>query len=202
LVKERAEALLAVAEEHNFQIWESLATIQIGLVQVMSGEQEAGLVNVEQGFAKYQGHVNPPVFYPAIIHMRAAAFTLAGQPSDALRLIDDLLFGAGGERIMQEFPVLLLLKGDLLVMESKENVEAAVGIFHKILNFGEQIGGKYLALQAATRLCRMEMVAGNASESCGKLEEIYNSFSEGFETHDLQEAKAVLDEWRGRIYSA
>jgi predicted ATPase/class 3 adenylate cyclase len=198
LVKERAEALLAVAEEHNFQIWESLATIQIGLVQVMSGEQDAGLANVEQGFAKYQGHINPPVFYPAIIHMRAAAFAQAGQLSEALKLIDDILNATDDERIMQEFPVLLLLKGDLLVFEAKENIEKAVGIFHRILNFAEQIGGKYLALQAATRLCRIEMVAGNAVESGRVLAEIYYSFTEGFETLDLRAAKEVLDQWRGK----
>jgi predicted ATPase/class 3 adenylate cyclase len=197
LVKERAEALLEVAEEHNFQTWESLATIQIGLVQVMSGEQETGLVKVEQGFAKYAGHVNPPIFYPAIIHMRAAAFAKAGQVSDALKLVEDLLYTTDEERIIREFPFLLLLKSELLFADSKEKIEDVVSLLEKILDFADQIGGKYLALQATTKLCKIEMMAGSSAASCGKLEEIYNSFTEGFDTLDLLEAKAVLDEWKG-----
>jgi hypothetical protein len=130
--------------------------------------------------------------------MRAAAFAQAGQLSEALKQIDDILNASDDERIMQEFPVLLLLKGDLLIFDSKENIEKAVGIFHRILNFAEQIGGKYLALQAATRLCRIEMVAGNAVESGRVLAEIYYSFTEGFETLDLRAAKEVLDQWRGK----
>jgi len=54
-----------------------------------------------------------------------------------------------------------------------------------------------MALQAATRLCKLEMLAGDAEESGRTLAEIYDSFTEGFETVQLLQAKAVLDEWRG-----
>jgi tetratricopeptide (TPR) repeat protein len=197
LVKERAQAMLAIAEEHHFQVWESLATILIGLSQLMLGEHEDGLQNVEQGFEKYQGHISPPVFYPSIINMRAAAYAMAGQPAEGLNLLDGLLADVDEERIIREIPPLLLLKGELLVAVSQENIGEAIELYKKILDHAVQIGGKNLALQAATRLCKQEMLAGNAEESGQVLVEIYESFTEGFETFDLREAKAVLDQLRG-----
>ncbi len=198
LVKARAEAMLAVAEEHHFQIWESLAMMLLGTTQLMAGEQEDGLEKIEQGFAKYQGHISPPVFYPAIIQIRASAYAQAGRRTEALKILDGLLKDVEEERVMREQPTLLLLKGELMVVESQENIEEVLGMFRKILDFAEHMGGKYLALQTATKLCRIEMMAGDAGKSCSKLEEIYNKFTEGFDTLDLREARSVLDEWKGR----
>jgi adenylate cyclase len=65
-----------------------------------------------------------------------------------------------------------------------------------ILASAEHVGGKMIGLQAATRLCKLDMQQGDAEESVQLLSEIYDSFTEGFETADLREAKAVLDQWR------
>jgi hypothetical protein len=59
------------------------------------------------------------------------------------------------------------------------------------------VGSKLSAIQAANRLTKLEMLDGNAGESGRTLAEIYDSFTEGFETIDLLEAKSTLDEWQG-----
>jgi adenylate cyclase len=79
---------------------------------------------------------------------------------------------------------------------SPDNMLESAGIFRQLLVGAKQFGGKSLMLQAATRLCRLDMMIGKAEESGRQLEEIYESFTEGFDTLDLREAKAVLDEWR------
>jgi predicted ATPase/class 3 adenylate cyclase len=196
LVKERAQAMLAVAEDHRFQVWESIATMLFGLAQLALGDPENGLENVEQGFAKYQGHISPPVFYPSIINIRAAALAQVGKQAEGLQLLNELLKDVDEEQMLTDFAPLVLLKGDLLISMSPDNMLESAGIFRQLLVGAKQFGGKSLMLQAATRLCRLDMMIGNAEESGRQLEEIYESFTEGFDTLDLREAKAVLDEWR------
>jgi tetratricopeptide (TPR) repeat protein len=196
LAHERAQAMLEMAEEHGFQIWESLATMLIGITQSALGQPEEGLAKVERGFALYQGHKSPPVFYPLLIGVRALAHAQAGWPAEGLELLDGLLKEVDEERLLRESPGLLLLKGDLLLAVSPENAAEAAGIFRAILAGAEGIGIKSVALQAATRLCKLEMLEGKGEESGRVLAEIYDSFTEGFETADLREAKAVLDAWR------
>jgi hypothetical protein len=190
--------MLAVAEEHGFQIWESLATMLLGATQVALGQPEEGLAKIEQGFARYQGLRNPPVFYPLLIGMRAVAFAQAGRPAEGLKLLDGFLQDVAEERLLRELPMLLLLKGDLLLAMSPENTAEAAGIFRAVLAGAGHVGGKIVALQAATRLCKLEMLEGKAQESGRALAEIYASFTEGFDTADLRDARAVLDEWHGQ----
>lgn len=197
LAQERAQAMLRIVEEHGFQIWESLATMLLGATQMALGQPEEGLAKIEQGFARYQGLKTPPVFFPQLIGMRAGAFAQTGHPAKGLKLIDHLLKDVDEERWLRDLPPLLLLKGDLLLVVSPENAAEAAGIFRAVLDGAGQVGGKLLALQAATRLCKLEKLAGKAEQSGQALEEIYASFTEGFETVDLRAARAVLDEWQG-----
>jgi len=197
LAHERAQAMSEIAEEHGFQIWESLATMLLGATQIPMGKPEDGLAKLEQGFAQYQGLKNPPVFFPSLISMRAAAFAQAGQPDQGLKLVEDLLKDADEEQLLREFPPLLLLKGELLLAISPQKTAEVAGIFRSILAGAGHVGGKLLALQTATRLCKLEMQLGKAEESGQALKEIYDSFTEGFDTIDLRAARAVLDEWQG-----
>jgi hypothetical protein len=93
----------------------------------------------------------------------------------------------------------LLLKADLILVLSPDNTTEAVDIFKLILEVRPKVGGKILSLQAATRLCKLGLLEGKekAEDSVQILAEIYDSFTEGFGTADLQAAKAVLDKWRG-----
>jgi predicted ATPase/class 3 adenylate cyclase len=193
LAQECAQEMLELAEGHGFQIWESLATMLLGATQMALGQPEDGLAKIERGFARYQGLKTPPVFYPQLIGMRAAGFAGIARPAEGLKLIDDLLKDVDEERLQRDLPPLILLRGDLLLAVSPENAAEAAGIFKSVLAGAQQVEGKILALQAATRLCKLEMLGGKAPESDRTLAEIYASFTEGFDTADLQEARAVLN---------
>ena len=58
------------------------------------------------------------------------------------------------------------------------------------------MGVNLVALKAATMLCRLELRDGSARESGQTLAELYDWFTEGLETADLLDARAVLDEWK------
>ncbi len=197
LARERAKLLLEVAREQEYQIWESLATMLNGATQMTLDSPREGLAMIEKGFAVYQEFKTPPVFYPQLIGMRAGAFAQAGQPSQGLELIEGMLKDVNEARQLSDFAQLLLIKAELMQAVSPENRTEAVKIIKMILANPGNMGGKILTLQAATLLCMLEMQDGVARESGAYLKEIYDTFTEGFETADLRRAKAVLDEWQG-----
>ncbi len=196
LARKQAEAMLQIAEEHGFQIWQSLATVLVGAAQGAMGQPEEGLLLIEQGFALYQGHTSPPVFFPMLTGIRAVAYAQAGQPQQGLDLVDSLVQEMGEEHMLRQQTPLMLLKGELLLAVSANNAPEATGIFRAVLDNVNNIGGKLLTLQAVTRLCKLELQEGNADESGRILAEIYDSFTEGLETADLKEARIVLDQWQ------
>ena len=197
LAQQQAQAMLQVAEEHGFQIWGSLATILLGATQMALGQPGEGLAKIEQGFAVYQGFKSPPVFYPHLIGIRATAFAQVGRPVDGLKLLDEQLKEVDQVRLLRVLSPLLLLKGELLLATTPGSSAEVAAIFRAVLAGASQVGAKLVALQAATHLCKLEMREGKAEQSGRVLAEIYESFSEGFETADLRAARAVLDAWRG-----
>jgi tetratricopeptide (TPR) repeat protein len=194
LASEHARAMLEVAVEHGFLIWEALATMLIGVTQMAMGQPQEGFEKIEQGFASYQGHKTAPVFYPQIIAMRAGALARTGRPKQGLDLIDSVLGEMEEERIIREQPELLLFRGDLLLAASSKNTAEAIALFKLIISGALPRGGKLVALQAATRLSKLEMLAGDGEASRRILAEIVDSFTEGFERADLRAARAILQE--------
>ena len=195
---ERAQAMLRIAEEYGFQFWVPLSTMLLGITQCALGQSGEGLSNVEQAFTRYQGLKSPPVFYPPLIGMRSQAFALAGRPGEGLAQLTALIEEMGEESLLRSMPQLFIGKADMLLAASPEKEADVISLLRKLLFREPRAGGRLLALQAATRLCRLEMRSGNAEESGSVLAEIYDSFSEGFLTADLIEAKEVLTQWRNR----
>ncbi len=194
LARSRVKEMMEVAEEYGFQIWQTLAAMLHGSTLVATGQIEEGLDKIEKGFVVYQGLKTPPVFLPQLIGMRAIAYAQARRPAEGQGLLNELLKDADEERLLRDLPQLILLKGDLLLAVSEANAPEAARLYRELLANHRQVEGKMMALQAATRLCRLEMREGKVVDSGRLLAEIYNSFTEGFDTAVLQEAKAILVE--------
>ena len=91
------------------------------------------------------------------------------------------------------------LKGELTLQSPGERPESAVqheaeACFHKALEIAAQQTAKSWELRAATSLARLWRQQGRQAEARQLLGEIYNWFTEGFDTKDLQQAKALLEE--------
>ena len=189
----RAQAMLDLAQEHGFQIWESLATFLLGVTQVMLGKPEEGLQNIEKGFTHYEGLKSPPVFYPILIGLRAGALALANKPAEGLALMEGFLAGFDEKLLLNNAPQIFLIKVDLLLAVSLENTAEAISLLQDILVNAGQMGGKILALQATIRLCQMEKEKDKMAKNFQDLREIYDSFTEGFDVVDLQMARTILE---------
>ena len=90
-------------------------------------------------------------------------------------------------------PELHRLKGELLLQHSSDNQADAETCFHHALEIARSQQAKSLELRAATSLARLWQQQGRLQEAYDLLAPVYDWFTEGFDTADLQEAKALLD---------
>jgi predicted ATPase len=86
------------------------------------------------------------------------------------------------------------LKGELLLSLSTDNQVEAAGCFHQALATARRQQAKALELRAALSLSRLWQQQGKRTEAHQILAGIYGWFTEGFDTADLQDAKALLQE--------
>jgi predicted ATPase len=195
LVHERASGVLDVAEEHDYQIWRALAFVLQGAAMTGLGRPEEGLTGIDQGIALYQGLKTPPVFWPLLLSVRARGFALGGRPGDGLPLIDEAIEMIDEGNIL--YPEFALLKGDLIV--ALDDVDGSEPLFQSVFNVAANLGVRTPQLRAATRLTRLWRAAGKRPDGTDELRSVYETFTEGFDTLDLLEARAVLDDVDARV---
>jgi predicted ATPase len=194
-VLDRMGGLLEIAEEHGFQGWKAVGTVLSGAAQVGLGIEE-GLVNLRGGMDLYQGLRSPPVFWPMLLSIQAAACLLAGRPAEGLPAIEaalEIMNPGAGTSLLSEF---MILKGDLLVAlaagEGREDPEAERW-YRLALERARALNVRISELRAATRLCRISKGRDGHDAATQALAEIYATFTEGSTTRDLIEARELFD---------
>jgi predicted ATPase/class 3 adenylate cyclase len=190
-VAERAEELLRVANTHDYPIWRALALVLRGTAQVGSGDAEAGLAEVERGFTLYRGMSTPPVFWPALLMVRAAACAGAGRIDAALRLLDeaDAALPEGDTQAAE----LAILRGDLLLAHPTPDPGSAEAQFVRAIEVAEGFGGRMSHLMAATRLATLRRGTPREVEARQELSDVLDTFTEGATTRQVLAACAVLE---------
>ena len=191
LVHERATRVHEVGEEHGYDVWVALALILEGIALAGLGRGAEGLARSDQGLALYQGVPTPPVFWPLLQLIRARSFGLAGRPADGVPAIDEAI-DAFGDRANVLYPELPLAKGDLLL--AAEGPEAAEPWYRQAFEVGGEVGARMAQLIAATRLAQLGQEGGDGASL---VRGIYEMFTEGFETPQLAEARAVIEAVQG-----
>jgi predicted ATPase len=129
-----------------------------------------------------------PYFLSLLVEAQGAT----GQPEAGLTALTEAftLIETSGEGWY--VPELYRLKGTLLLQQSPDHhVEAAV-CFQQAIRIAQSQQAKSLELRAATSLARLWQQQGKRTEACALLAAVYGWFTEGFDTADLQEAKALL----------
>jgi predicted ATPase len=89
------------------------------------------------------------------------------------------------------------LKGELLLRQDGSNAAQAQSCFERAIEIARKQSAKSLELRATTSLARLLDKQGRRDQARAMLAEIYNWFTEGFDTADLKDAKALLDELGG-----
>ena len=209
--QERAEAAIAVSSEHGLMFYQAQATIVRGWALIEQGLQADGIKQMRQGLAARQA-IGTELARPQFLGLLAEALGNNGQVEEGLRLLEEAVAAADstGERCYEA--ELHRLKGELWLMQSgqgssptakarKTVVKAAPSAvtnaercFDQSIKIAQRQSAKSLELRAVMSLARLYQKQGRLQEGRRLLSQVYDKFTEGFDTLDLREAKALLDE--------
>jgi predicted ATPase/class 3 adenylate cyclase len=192
LVRDRADSLLQLVDEHDYPIWRALGTCLLGAAHTAMGQVEEGLASVRQGIDLYQGLKAPPVFWPMLRSLEAGAYAQAGRAADGLAMIDEALEIAGRGSGTTMLPEFQLLKGDLLLAYPADDGPDPEPWFQQAFDIAQRLGARMSQLRAAVRLYRLQLDRDGGTSGT-QLRAVYGTFTEGFTTADLTEARSLLE---------
>jgi len=191
--QERAEAVISLATEQEFTYVMARSSIMQGWALAHQGQTKEGIKQIHQGLIDFQA-TGAELGRPSHLALLAEAYGTTGQPEAGLAVLGEALalVDTTGERWYE--PELYRLKGELLLQQSSDHQAEAESCFHHALDIARNQQAKSLELRATTSLARLWQQQGKRREARELLAPIYGWFTEGFDTADLQEAKALLAE--------
>jgi predicted ATPase len=189
----RAEAVIALCTEQGFPFWLATGTILRGCALVAQGQGEEGIAHIQQGIASHRvtGAVE---LLPAYLALLAEAYGKVGHAEAGLPCVDEALaiMHQSDERWYEA--ELYRIKGVLLLAcPAEQHAEAEACLRHAIKTARQQ-QAKAWELRATLRLSRLWQQQGKKEDARQLLAAISGWFTEGFDTADLQEAGALLEE--------
>jgi predicted ATPase len=195
-VYEQAEVAVTIATEHGFPFWGALGTSLWGWARAMQGQGEAGMVQIRQGIAALRA-TGAAMFVPYLWTLVAEVADHLGRTEEALQALAEAhtLMEQHDERWWEA--EIYRLRG-VLLLKAEGGVRgaelAAEECFQQALDVARRQQAKSLELRAAMSLSRLWQQQGKRDEADALLAPVYDWFTKGFDTADLQEARALLEE--------
>jgi len=189
--REWVDQLGAVATEHGFPHYRALGIFYNGWVKTTNRDVAEGIWLLRSGLNDYRT-TQSDLLMPHYTALLAVACEIAGQIGEATTLLDEAfeIVERTGERWLEA--ELNRHKGQLLLRQ--RHTEAAEELYRKALGIAVEQEAKLWELRAAVSLARLRRDQGRRAESHDHLASVYCWFTEGFDTPDLRDAKALLDE--------
>src|SRR5262249_30364656 len=189
--------LITLAEENRFAEWLPWGHFIHGRALVELGQVSKGLEEMRIGIAGFQrlGGV-PRLQY--LIALHAEAIARAGRVEDALTSLSEALTHVEQTGEQVDYAEMLRLRGELLLMRDRSAPAEAENSFRAALEVARAQEAKWWELRTSMSLARLLRDTKRSDEARQMLADIYNWFSEGFDTADLKEAKALLDQLNER----
>jgi len=203
--QERGETALAFAAEFGLPYYAAQVSIMLGSALVGQGHYEEGITKMRQGLAA-QRAAGGQGLLQYWLALQLGAYIETGQFEEGWTVLEEALTirPKYGDRYWEE--EVYRLNGELLLAQARCNPEAqstqrrsaveaeAEACFQHAIETAREQSTKSLELRAATSLARLRQQQGKQAGARQMLAEIYSWFTEGFDTKDLQEAKALLEE--------
>jgi predicted ATPase len=202
LAREQAEAGILLATEQGFPFWVAFGTMLRGWALAEQGQVEEGITQMRQGLAAWRA-AGANGGRPYFLGLLAEACGKARQLEEGLTLLTEALAVVEKNEEHRHEAELYRLKGELTLQSESQSREvcrqAAEACFLKAIEVARHQQAKSLELRAVMSLSRLRQQQGKRQEAHQLLSEIYHWFTEGFDTRDLQEAKALLAELAGSV---
>ena len=200
-VKEWAEETVELSTEQGLPVYLGWGKVLLGWALAQGEQEKEATGQISQGLDTFRAS-GAAILQPYFLYLHAEASGKAGRTKEGLNLLEEALglVEKNGERIWEA--ELYRLKGELLKASSsgsssRQKVEIeteAEECFYKAIEVARRQEAKSLELRAAMSLSRLWKSQGKKEEARKLLGEIYQWFTEGFDTKDLKEAKVLLVE--------
>src|SRR5262249_12079578 len=166
-----------------------------GAIQALTGKASDAIAMIPTGIAAWQSS-GSIAFLPWYLSHKAIAHAELGQFEEALRHIDEALKTIETTDETWCEPDIHRIAGELALRAPDPDISNAEMHFGRALAIARQQQAKSWELRAAMSLTKLWRDRGNYEEARELLVPVYDWFTEGFNTHDLREAKALVDALR------
>ena len=185
--------LLALANREGFPYWAERGDMWRSWLLTAQGQFAEGMALFSQGVSarRARGAKAYPQFSTALM---LDAYHRAGQVEMALRLMAEAQIDMDTRQEGLHEVALLRLKGELLLQQTTPDAPRADGYLLQAFAQAQRQDAKWLELRIALRLSRLWRRQGKEETTHALLAPVYQWFTEGFDTEDLKDAKALLNE--------
>jgi predicted ATPase len=187
-----ADALMALAAAQSWPLRAEQGRILRGWALAMQGEAAAGMAHLRQGLASHD--VGPEHLRPHWLALLAEGYGRAGQPLAGLQVLAEAVTLMAATEMWWSEAEMSRLEGALRLQLASPEVPQAEACFQQAIVVARRQQAKALELRAALSLSRLWQQQGQRHAARELLAPIYGWFTEGLDTSDLQEAKALLEE--------
>jgi adenylate cyclase len=187
-----ARELLALSQEYSLAQSHAWALTALGWALVHLGEVREGLTRLREGLAQLN-RLGVRNWVPRAKTALAEAYLVAGHYDEGLDEVSEAISSAGEIGLRIDLPRLQLLRGALLLHVPGRQTETAESCFRFAFEIAGKQGARGWALRAMASMARLLAERGERMQAYDLLKPIYVSFTEGFDTLDLSEAKVLLD---------
>jgi DNA-binding winged helix-turn-helix (wHTH) protein/predicted ATPase len=192
-VQEQAEKMITLTGEQGFPFWMAQGVIFRGWALAEQGQQERGIAQMREGLTAYRA-LRANVMVVSFLGLLAEAYRKFGEIEQGMAALLEALAQADktGERWYEA--ELYRFKGELLLMQDEPDASQVESCFQRAIEIARNQSAKSWELRATISLARLWRQLGKREPARERLAEIYGWFTEGFDTRDLQEAKALMQE--------
>ena len=190
--QEHTAPAMRLAKDQGFPYWMAFGAILHGWALAHQGQAQEGIEQIRQGLVAFRA-TGAEMLRPHFLALLAEVYGIIGQPDAGFTALAEALLLTDATRVHWYESELYRLKGTLLINLSSDNQSEAETCFHQAIAIAQNQSTKSWELRAATSLARLWHQQGKRQEAHDLLTPVYEWFTEGFDTADLQDAQALLD---------
>jgi len=188
--EECANVAIDVSREHRLPLYQAMSSIIRGWVVFQRGSQSDGIEEMRKGLADHQA-TGTRLTRPHYLTLLADALRTLGRPEEALCVLHEALELVHSRDEAHSLAEIHRIRGEILFDRNPEQAEE--GLLQS-LTIAKRQSAKSWELRTAMSLARLYRYRRQTLEARSLLTQTYNSFVEGFDTADLRQAKALLEE--------
>jgi predicted ATPase len=189
----QSDEVIRLADEKNAAIWKALATMQKGCVLALSGKASEGVQMITSGITTYKS-TGSRVYLPIFLAHLSRAYAEVGQLDDAWHCIGEALSAVETTKERWYEAEINRISGEIALKLPHLGSPQAETYFEHALTIARAQQAKSWELRAAMSIARFWHGQGMREKASAVLAPIYGWFTEGFDTHDLKQANALLVE--------